>query len=204
MINVASFDSEKKPQSVCILRGVSPYQHCEICENREMSPEGGFMCGITKARPAFDDACDIAVFETRMKQKIEQVNADIEIVKEGRIWIFIQSAMVFALGAISSFYGAYTWYIAYSNSLVIYGPLKYTVGSYLTPVSVFLIGLVVMFLSVRHFRKHLKEETEALEKRKELGELLSLYGLSYEIDLFVGKERHGHRHISSEIKMYKN
>lgn len=177
-------------------------EHCNICEHNTLSSEGGFMCGVTQERPDFEGTCDKVKFGETLKGHIEHYHAQYEISKRGRIWIYIQSFMIFSAGIGASIYGEYLWSIIYGTTLLVRGRPDLTLGISAAPIIVLLIGLTVVLVSLRLLIKSLKDQSEALNSKKKLDQLLSLYGVTYEIDLYVSKERHGHRYINSEIKLY--
>lgn len=172
---------------------MNPYSHCALCQHQELSPEGGFMCGITKQRPAFKETCNTMAFDEKLDHQIEYHNAQYEIAKRQRLWAYLRSGSLMTVGVAVSGYG-------------LYGLLDLLEMGYVTPVHFILlaIGVSILIVSMAPFIKSIKFLSETRKNKTELEHVLSRYGITYEIDLFVGKERHGHRHISSEIKIYNS
>lgn len=72
---------------------------CRNCKNRKFNPSSGIICGLTEAKPAFDETCpdyaaDAAAIEREAEREKEQKErSDQEKVKKG-----LASVISFGLG----------------------------------------------------------------------------------------------------------
>jgi hypothetical protein len=168
-------------------------RHCDLCEFQITTLKEGTTCKLTEEKPEFNNTCSKIELNEKFRNKLKSINIEYEKIKQEKVLTFIYFG-VFLLIGISAITGGYLLgKYAFEGGIISTVPLI-IMGVGLSPIG-------MAFGTLNNYRQ--KMEIAKINKNK-IDEVLNLYKIDYEIDIKFGKEYHGTKEISAEIKIRGN
>lgn len=169
-------------------------KHCSVCQHATRDASRGIVCALTSDKPKFGKKCDRIDFaEHLMVHQIEKVT-----IEQGKVTRKKGLTML-------NFFVFLGLSVAIVLSGYLLGSFHYDQGVLSTiPLVIIFIGLSVLSLAFGPFNKYKQEIGVANEKKKEIDDMLALYGIDYQMNLDIQKGVHDVLEVSSELELRKN
>lgn len=167
----------------------SPARHCQFCEHQEVDFTQGTFCGLTGKRPKFRAICPDIRFVKKHETIIREVNLEHQKVKSSRLGIFT-NAFGFLFASVSMLFAG----LFLSDVIFDYGIIDEIV---LVPVFLLLTSFMMFIAALTKVVNYRMKFKVVNEKKKELDELLSRYGITYAVDSQSKEGWQGKEHFAS-------
>lgn len=176
-------------------------EHCKICDHKVMDIITGITCSKTKNAPDFKRKCDIISLKEEMEARILEVNVKLELVLLTKVDTVFHVSFFSLLSLTLIFVGCY---FVDAYALEMYKSLDKRDTYNLVAIFVVLFaGFLVLPIAIGPFNNYRRKLSIAKVNKMRLDKVLKLYGWSYKLKLYIGKEIHGDRKINHDLKMFR-
>ena len=162
-----------------------------MCEHSKTDFQTGAYCGLTNEKPNFDTSCDKAKFEGTMKERVVATNVALQ--REVSKKLSVRGTMIAYIGM-----GLAIWLGAYLATVLLWE------AGWVSGLSIVLVlgGAGMMGVGIRTFINH-RQELEVCQRNKSnLDDILSRYGIAYDIDVDVRTNAWGMEDVQHELRMH--
>jgi len=174
--------------------------HCQFCSHKKYDFKTGTKCGLTNQVPDFDKTCwDIKFIDQIVESQIIKINANFEHNKDAKFWVLLNLtffSIVFILLILSGFLFA-----EYLNSLDL---VTSRVRLYVIPVVFFGISFLILKIAVGPFNTYRRDNKIYSFEKNTIDSFLSLYGISYTLNLKRNKRIGESLDIDYDFELKKN
>ena len=172
--------------------------HCELCDHQKVNLKEGSICSLTERKPNFHRTCLKISLTKKFEEKLKLANIEYQRVQNDKWWTYAY-AIVFLTISFAVFYGAY-WFVGYVDELF---ESRNSGQSYITvvPIVIFAIGFVLLAMAVGAFNKYRKDVAKVTLQKQRIDEVLSLYNISYVIEITFEKKYHGKQEVAVDLKL---
>lgn len=168
--------------------------HCRICENYVKDKTTGVKCGLTGKQPTFDHKCEkITPQLDRLYKRIEDANIQHKKVERTK-GLTISNFIFFLIISVSIMLAGYLFGRYAFNHGIITNAHFGIMG----------LGLLLLPLAFGPVRKYIQEIAVANDRKKELEEMLRIYGMDYEIEVDMRKGNHDFFEVTTKLQINKN
>ena len=165
--------------------------HCLVCENSKKDFKTGTYCGITNEKPKFINKCSSKIFGKTLEQKIKDVNKAIKLVEitKGKTTLHVITYLSFSIMILIADYiiTNYIWKLGWMSSVTL------TIGA---------VGLGMIPMAIAPLNKYNRTIKLAREDKIKLDELLSVYNMSYDIEVIAKEGPHDIVDVETNLKIY--
>lgn len=156
-------------------------KHCKLCDHQEIDFKTGTYCGLTNRKPEFYGKCVNAKLNSKLELEISEINIEYEGVLKTKWRSYIYSITFLIIGTLLIIAGCYiglflfkNWnYGHYPDKELVYASIGLTLGSI----------LFVFPIATKYLSNYINSFKLAKIKKENLDKTLSLYGITYNIDI---------------------
>jgi len=171
---------------------MKPAEHCLLCEHRESHFQTGAICGLTGIAPNFKGKCDVIDLGNTLKSKIEEVNVALHLVEQTKAATIV-NALFFTGISLAVAYGGFAL-----NQYVL--EMGYLAAM---PWVIVVLGISILGLAIGPVNKYRTRLQIAQGNKRMVDDVVTVYGLDYDIQLKIDKGPHDILDISSKIAFKK-
>lgn len=174
--------------------------HCVLCDHQKVNLKEGSICGLTERKPNFHRTCLQISLTQKFEEKLKSVNIEYQRVLNNKWWTYVYS-IVFILISFLVFFILYKFndrldiLLENSNSARAQGLL---IVVYIVLAT---IGIILFGMAAGAFNKYRNDVAKVTIQKLRIDEVLSVYNISYTIDIAFGKKYHGTQEVAVDLNL---
>ena len=171
-------------------------EHCELCDHQKASLKAGTTCGLTAKKPDFNKTCSNITLSEKFERKLKKINIELYKVKKEKkkTYIYISVFTAIALGFF--IYGYLLKKYVLTDLFLKYD--RFILDPSFEIIGIGFLPLLIAFRILKRFKRKIEI---AKSRKDEIDQILNEYGIKYSIDFKDGKEIHGTKSVSTELKI---
>lgn len=171
--------------------------HCQLCDHQKMDFKTGTFCGITNRKPEFANTCVSANFDSKLGDKIEEVNIEYELVRRQKWKVYLKAIALFLLGIFFMICGYLMAEFIAELKTGEYWRFRYI--SY-TVIILFLGSMLYVFPAATTLFYRFRNEMRIAKTNKDkVDHVLDRYGIKYNIALKFTKSEFDYDEVDIDL-----
>lgn len=169
------------------------FKHCSLCDNHIMDMQTGIKCGLTKEKPSFEHKCDKVIFQDKAFHDIEEVNFHYKFIQRKKAKIYFNLVVFSGIAGFFVLSGLVGGVLLFENGVISTGPLI-MIG----------IGLAILPIPMRPWFNYLQEVGGTKDKKKQIDNLLKIYGMEAIINFDIKEGKHEIFDVKTNISLQQH
>lgn len=171
---------------------IHPTQHCLLCRNQSHSKMNGVICGLTKEKPTFGKFCSSFQEEDELPGLVASPNLGLEIIQRSKPIVIGHLILYLIIGLIIIVSGFLIGKYAFDNRVIS-----------TVPLIIMGVGVCTLPISLAPWISFRQKLGVAMHRKEVLDQVLSEYGIRYNIHFRFGKKFLNRRDVTTSLEITK-